>query len=413
MSRNSTKLVYIAVALYLGLFVYWVMRSHRLRSRSFEHFSSHNVSSDGLSLAIEYLRQRKLQNADPAKVTTLSRSFAHAALERDAVVFRIAPSTPPPLLEQDMPDAHEGEETPDEGNDGTTDGDTEEGSDDVLPRRLLTEPEENWIRRGGRLILAVRQPYGPLDIRRATATGGDVTKVFPVWPGIDQLKPPQRWVLAGTALDEGYTVLALGSEAVASCLPLGEGDVYVLSCPGIFQNRHLSTGDNLALLESLASQNRPVYFDEHAHGLTDAVSSMELLQRAGLGLSVVLLGFFGAALFWRKRSTLGPPDEETAELRSEAVDFVDALSQLYQRALRRDQALARYQEELNHATATRTGLRGEALRQRVDGLTGPLNIPVPDRKKRDLRIADFQRLLGQLNSAYQRLYNDEYRRDPR
>ena len=74
------------------------LKTRNLKLETFDHFSSRNISPHGLSLAIEYLRERKRRAGDRQPVATLGRSVAHADLERDAVVFRIAPRRPPLLL---------------------------------------------------------------------------------------------------------------------------------------------------------------------------------------------------------------------------------------------------------------------------------------------------------------------------
>ena len=428
------KLAYVAVALYLVVFTIWVTRSQHLKLETFDHFSSRNISPHGLSLAIEYLRERKRRAGD-RPVATLGRSVAQADLEHDAVVFRIAPRKPPLLLMREaLRRKGDGDGGGDGGGDGDGDGggggggggggekkndadadadedetisDSDSDSEGLRPARLLSVPEEAWVRGGGRLVLAVHEAYGPVET--STVGAGEVRKVFPAWPGVREVLLPTKRVIGGSAVDSSHTLLSLDGQAVVSLLALGAGDVYLLSCPEVFQNRHLGQGHHIALLEILAGDGRPVYFDEHAHGLTDRLGSMELLRRWGLGPFMVLLALLGLVIYWRKKASLGPPEDDYRETRSEAVDFVDSLSQLYRRAFRRDQALARYHQNLLRATALKTRLRGEALRKRVDALTDSVSLPAVDRRKRDLREADFLETLGQLNQAYQRLDDDRHR----
>ena len=47
---------------------------------------------------------------------------------------------------------------------------------------LLTPEEEEWVRGGGRLVLATAVPLGPLEIRGGK--NGIAAKVFPIWPGV-------------------------------------------------------------------------------------------------------------------------------------------------------------------------------------------------------------------------------------
>jgi hypothetical protein len=175
--------------------------------------------------------------------------------------------------------------------------------------------------------------------------------------------------------------------------------VFLVACPEVLENALLAQADHLALLEALAGRQRPVYFDEHAHGLSHDLGLLALLVDWGLGPSLALLALTGLVVLWRGRARLGPPDDAWEDTRSDAVDLVDSLAQLYERALRRDEAAALYHEALRRTVSLRTGLRGAALDKRVRQLTGGLAPPVRG-KGRDISETELDQLIARIGRAF-------------
>jgi len=251
-------------------------------------------------------------------------------------------------------------------------------------------------------VLGLDRSYGLVGVEPA-ALAGVPRKVFPLWPRVKTLAPPiERRTLAGPLMDEAHTLFALGDAALVARWPRGRGEVLLLAAPELLDNAHLAQGDHLALLEALAGSARPVYFDEHAHGLGRSTGLLELLLAWGLGPTLVLGALALSLALWRSRARLGPEEDDQRELRSEAVDLVDSLAQLYERTLSRRAAAQLYAASFTRAVALRTGLSGAALARRVDELTRG-RIVLPGEPQTEITPAVFQRILHSLNEGFGRL----------
>jgi hypothetical protein len=182
---------------------------------------------------------------------------------------------------------------------------------------------------------------------------------------------------------------------------LGRGEVLFLSTPEALENRALARADHLALLAALADADRVVYFDEYAHGLHREDGLIGLLLRWGLGPALLLASLSFALLWWRRRTPIGPCADAPLPRRSEAVDLVDSMAQLYDRVLSRSESLARYARSFERVVALRTGLKGAPLAARVreHGGEPPPNAP-PDK---DITAAELGRGLRRINAAFRRL----------
>ena len=249
------------------------------------------------------------------------------------------------------------------------------------------------------MVIAVNGPYASLktDWRGEE----DARKVFPAWAGVEKLDPPQKRVLAGAPLDDVHAVLATEKGPVAARGRMGKGEVVLLSVPEVFQNAHLAKADHLALLSTLAGGRKAV-FDESVHGLSSEAGTVEILRRWGFGPLLVLAALASLVAYWRKRSRLGPEEDDARETRVEAVDFVDYLAMLYDRSLEKRQALGLYARAFEQAVAVRFGLKGAALEARVRDYVKSR----PDLKgggKKDIGAMEFQRGLREINEAFRRL----------
>ncbi|HEX5715607.1 MAG TPA: hypothetical protein VF179_05570 [Thermoanaerobaculia bacterium] len=266
--------------------------------------------------------------------------------------------------------------------------------------RLLSADEEAWVRGGGRLVLAFNDPYGSGRTKELRGKQ-PVRKVFPLWPGVANLVPPTARSLELPALPGGHAVFLAGESPLVVRQALGAGDVIFLAAPEIFHNPHLGQAHHLALLESLAGvpERRPVLFDERAHGLDDSGGTLEMLAAWGLG-PLLLLGLIATgAAFWRSSRRLGPPEREERDTRSDAVELLDSLADLYDRALQRGDAVFLFYESFMHTVAVETGLRGKALEERskafLDGY-----VPV---KGEELTRERFDQALHKINQAFRRV----------
>lgn len=439
----------LALAVYLAAVVVWVGYDRRSAREAFPPGSVYATGDEGLSLAGSYLRRRG------ARVAALRRRTETEALPRSAVVFRVLPTVVPFLPRQEEETDKDQKDCKDCKDKGKKDGDKganlalwrspspgeggnapeghrriaqgfnpgrrwggaklaprgdgDEGSRTKLAP-LLTAGEEAWVRAGGRLVLALASPYGPLRIEKIEGQA-PVRKVFPVWPGVTEVHATSRLGLHGPVLTGFHTVALAGATPVIAREAVGAGEVLLLSCPEVLDNRHLGQAHHLALLEALAGlrEGRAVFFDERAHGLGDDSGVTGTLGAWGLGPLLLLALLAAVAAFWRAAVRLGAADRDdrdARDMRSDAVELVDSLADLYDRALGRGDAVRLYHESFVQTVAAETGLRGPALEARARELlerAGGFE-PVPATgPKNDLPRDRFDRALRTLNEAFRRL----------
>jgi len=412
-----------ALAVYLAATAVWTGYDRRSVRETFPSGSVYSSGDNGLSLAYGYLRAKAARISPRGRVAVLRRRIDAETLPHRAVVFRVQPGgapspdpspapspTPRPEREWGTPAQPKKEEKKEEKKEANG----EKGGGSPLPfgaggggrtgegpgeGALLTASEESWVRAGGRLVLAIDGGYGPLNVELIKEKNPP-RKVFPVWPGVSRFTPAERRSLAGPGLAAAQTVLLAGARPIGALQAIGAGEVILLSCPEIFHNRLLGKADHLALLETLAglAEGRAVFFDERSHGLGEDGGVIEALGAWGLG-PLLLLGLLAAAAgFWRAATRLGPPDREDKDTRSDAVELVDSLADLYDRALSRGDAVRLYHESFLHTVAAETGLRGPALEARskeiLEGAGDGRGHFEPDQLDRALRT---------LNEAFRRL----------
>ncbi len=264
---------------------------------------------------------------------------------------------------------------------------------------LLSAGEEAWVRAGGRLVVALAASNEPIRVEPVERAVTHVRKVHPRWPAVVDLRPAALRALAGAPIDDAVTLFAAGDRPAISLLVSGAGELVLLTCPEVLENGLLQAGDHLALLEALAAPGRPVLFDEHAHGFAVEKGLLRLLLDWGLGPALALASLAGLAVFWRGRSRVGLAEDTGEDRRSDAIDLVGSLAQLYRRALRRDEAALLYYDALRHVVSLRSGLRGGPLEKRVRQLTGNLDPPRRGRG-RDIGDAELTRWLARINRAF-------------
>ena len=316
---------------YFAAALAWMAAQPGARDQLFPAGSAFNTTEHGLSLARRYLLARAGRPGGPARVAVLARPVGEVGPDANAVVLRLRPG------------------------------------DAAGP--LLTTGERAWVERGGRLVLGLNTAYRSLRVE-SPAGGAAPEKVFPAFAGVSSLEAPvPRTLAAGVPLD-AHTLFALGGQPVLARWPLGRGEVVLLSVPETIENGALARADHLRLLEALAGSARPVYFDEYVHGSEGHAGVLDLLTAWGLGPALVLLVLAGLALLWRERARLGPSEDDHRERRSEAVDLLDSLALLYDRALSPSQALRLYRRGLERLLTAQSGLKGDALARRMADLTG-------------------------------------------
>ncbi len=409
MRLRGRSLLLVAGGLYLLAAVVWLGAERRSPRQFLSPGSALNDGERGTSLARAYLHARP----GHPPVGLLERPVSTAELPEDAVVFRLEP--------EELPWQPARREAPEPKKKGTgKKGMAKKKAPQPKPPEtkapaekhpgrfdpLLTAEEEEWVRGGGRLVLGVSGEYGPVWTEREKShPPAPLIKVFPLWPEVETLRLLDRVVLRGPALGRTYAVFLAGENPVVSRLPLGRGDVVLLSCPDVFHNARLAVGDHLALLGALAGgpaapsrrSGRPVYFDELTHGIGASTGLFTQLVRWGLGPALLLGGLAALGLVVRQKVRIGPPERDPPDVRSEAVDLVDSLGELYDRALSRGDALRLYWDGFVRTVAVDTGLAGPALVARARELAGGFVLPAGD-----LSREGFEQALTALNSARRR-----------
>lgn len=393
--KRGALLAAIAALLY-ALGVLLVVRADRRALRdSFPEGSIYATGDKGASLAFAYLRERLGKRGT---VDSLHRRAEPGTLPARAVVFRLQPQTPPLLVAEEK---------------DRDDKDSRDGKDKEKKKKtekvpaLLTPGEQAWVRGGGRLVIAFGSSYGPVETDELRP-GLRVRKVFPLWPGVSRLEPKPARALDLPSLPGAHAVVLAGERVLAVRVPIGQGEVFLFATPEILENRGLGRAQHLALLEALAGgiggigRHRPVFFDERSHGLSETEGVLGTLAAWGLGPLLLLAALAGALAAWRASVRLGPPEREPREARSDAVELLDSLADLYDRALHRGDAARLYHESFVHGLAVESGLRGAALDARARDLLGGWAPPPPGT---DLSREPFERALRTINQAFRRLHD--------
>jgi hypothetical protein len=363
----------LAIAAFLVAALLWI-GSSRTGGHAFDRESASNTSPTGLSLAYAYLGRQRGQ-----RVSMLTTPLGSRAMPANAVVLRV----------------QEGE--PDHKRPETEDDDPSEGSA-PLRESLLTSSEEEFVRGGGRLVLASGEPGGSINVRNDA--GKTAARVFPLWPGLDTLSLPEPRGWSPRSLPLGmHTLFAGNGEAVVARQEIGAGDVIAVSVPELFENGNIATGNHLAFLADIAGR-RPVYFDEVVHGMAADNGALSLLTEWRLGPLLVLLLAAALLTLWRNSRRAGPADDEDRDTRSDAIDLVASLGALYGRSMSSAESIVLYHAALERSVAAQSGLRGDALHRRVAELTHDL-IPSPAEKK--LPAHAFHRQLTIINDAFRTL----------
>ena len=329
----------LAIAAFVAIGVIWIISDQRASERVYDEFSSANTSDTGVSQAYAYLARR-------GKAAMLTRPLGRDPIEANAVVFRLAHDLPIFFDPEDLNEEEFGPPRPKE-------------------KPLLSDAEDAFVRHGGRVIIAAHMGALP----SGSPTEKSAVKVFPIWSGVDELEVPSITSAFLELRPRMHAVFVAGDRVIIARERIGDGDLYVVAWPEIFQNKHLATAHHLPLLVALAGK-RPVYFDEVLHGIVSGDGALELMKQWNLGAFLVMLCVVALLVFWRSGRRVGPPEDDHRETRSDAIDLVRSLAALYRDVTTNYEALKLYHESLTRTVAHTSGLRGDALRKRVDDLTG-------------------------------------------
>jgi hypothetical protein len=357
----------LALVAFAALSVLWIVTDRRAARRVYDDYSSANTSKDGLSLAYGYLARQR-------KVAMLTRPLGRVPIERNAVVFRIIDELPRFFDPEDLDEKQVGPPRPKQ-----------------LP--LLGDKDEAFVRAGGRIVVAARN--GALDA--VTVHQVLAHKVLPLWPAVGDLELDKEARGFVALRPRMLALFVAGERPILGRERIGEGELFVLSAPELLRNERLMT--NLALLAALAGDRRPVYFDEVIHGIVEGEGALALMKEWNLGPFLLMLAAATVLVFWRGSRRVGPADDDPRETRSDAVDLVRSLGALYHEVTTDTEAIALYHDALTRAVAHSTGLRGDALRTRVNDLTGGL---IPPQGAARMPKGTFARQLAAINRGFEK-----------
>lgn len=324
----------LAFAAFVALAAAWLGRDAATRRGIYPAGSSLEPGPEGASLARAYLERT---GRHPASLTV---PLPQAALAPATVLLRL-----------------DAGERRDQASFGPPDA-----GHSPAPA-ALSAAEEDFVRAGGRLVLAIRgEPEtGSVAVRGRRRAGP--RKVSPLLPGVHDLRPEKPRALPAAALVDAQPVFEHDETPSVARRLLGAGEVWWLAEPEMLLNARLGEGDHLALLLALCAGRAPV-FDESVHGLRSDAGPLGLLRQWGLGPALLVGALAALASFWRRARTLGPPADAFADPRSESVELVDSLAALYRRALQPAEAVALYRHLVVRELATTLGV-AEARAERA------------------------------------------------
>jgi hypothetical protein len=365
----------LAIAACAVVAVVWMGSDRTVSERAFDDYSIESTAPAGLSTAFRYLKRTG------HRVFRLDTPLRPNLLPPNAVLLRAG------VLEDPSFSDEEEETTPRKKS---------KTRRNVTP--LLTPIEDEFVRAGGRLILASTKSFGSLRLRgekRAKAL-----KVFPLpTSGLSITAPEARSIDSRTLPAHMHALYTInGSPAIAQ-ERIGNGDVIFIAIPEFLQNEFIRRSGAVPLLETFAPANRPIYFDESIHGFDANGGSLELMKEWALGPFLGLLAIAALLYFWRQSKRIGPAEDDARETRSDAVDLVHSLGALYRESMTDEEALASYRDMLVRTVAAQSGLAGEALYRRVSELTQHDTAIGGGRR---MRAAGFKRHLDVLNEAFRK-----------
>jgi len=376
----------LAIAAFFVAALVWIGSDPLVSEQAFDEFSMENTSPSGLSIAFRYLQRTG------HRVFRLDAPLRPNLVPPNAVLIR-AGVLEDPAFARDEEEAKPRDKKK-----------TKIKTKYVTP--LLTSIEDQWVRGGGRLILASPESFGSLRLRgekRAMAA-----KVFPLPTSAVWITAPKARSIDPRTLPAHMHALYTinGAPAIAS-ERIGNGEVILIAIPEFLQNEFIRWSGAVPLLETFAPANRPIYFDESIHGFDANGGSLELMKEWTLGPFLGLLGIAALLYFWRHSKRIGPAEDDARETRSDAVDLVHSLGALYRESMTDEEALESYRDMLVRTVAAQSGLAGEALHRRVSDLTQHDTAAGGGRR---MRAAGFKRHLDVLNEAFRKLEHGREKR---
>lgn len=168
-----------------------------------------------------------------------------------------------------------------------------------------------------------------------------------------------RVQLAPLVTPRWQTLLADSAGAILLRATHGRGQVYVLSDADVLSNKTLAKADNVVLAANLlfATPARKIYFDEAIHmvrtGLSEEAQALDpRLAYSALFAVMAALTLYLVSRGWR----FGSPVPLPTTPRRSALEFVNALADLYRRAGAREAVKDSLRQSLRRKLATAAGV---------------------------------------------------------
>lgn len=121
--------------------------------------------------------------------------------------------------------------------------------------------------------------------------------------------------------------------AIAAAIPVGDGEVVVVTVPRLISNRNLGAADNVIVAAALLiGDGREIVFDEFYHGLAMRGNVFWLFAQPGYGVVTIVLLTAVAVMIWRHSVFLGPPLTERRPPRRSISEYIEAVSRFLREA---------------------------------------------------------------------------------
>jgi hypothetical protein len=222
------------------------------------------------------------------------------------------------------------------------------------PRIPFEEQElkalEEWIRKGGVLLLADDTVGGPvpgmwtgaLAIRFGLQprTGGKSRTLRPAFPssyaaGVETIQPT-GWVRFQRQRPEGWAPLfADGTGDVLAIKRLGEGTIIVLTDPAMFSNARLEIAGHARLALNITQDHvgsGVILVDEYHHGYGHDSPFVRYLKGTAVPWMLAQAALAFLAFVVARGTRFGPPVPASEMPRTSSLEYVGALGDLYWRA---------------------------------------------------------------------------------
>jgi len=118
-------------------------------------------------------------------------------------------------------------------------------------------------------------------------------------------------------------------------LPLGQGKIIIISDPYLVYNQGVGKEDNIVLLNNIVAKEAgsgKVFFDEYDHGFRTSRGLFNYFKGTPLAWIFLQLSLFFILLVYSKAKHFGCIRSLPAPERRSSLEYVDAMSGIYQKA---------------------------------------------------------------------------------